>query len=115
MLMLGMQGPATELRMGSLPYLVQLLSHAFLINILYAAIIIPIYTMGNPKTALDVLGPPQSSGLWPLLMAVMTATALADPQGSSTFLCFTVNNRFFPWMMLAFFSLFSMSLQLGEW
>lgn len=48
-----------------------------------------------------------TQGLWPILMATITTNALSDPSGSSSFLCFTLNNRVYPWFLVFFFSLLS--------
>lgn len=60
---------------------------------------------------LQVCGTPLSAGLWPVLMAQITVHVLADPTGSSKFLCFTLPNRAFPWFLVALFSLLGGGLQ----
>jgi membrane associated rhomboid family serine protease len=110
-----LQGPAAELRVGSLAFLWQLFSQGLLINITWATIVTPLTVMAPSSQA--ILGEPVSSGcvvcsvllhsfcskcapplplfrLWPIFMALISIQALADPSGSANMRCFAIPNRY---------------------
>jgi len=112
-LMLATQAPAQEIRAGSLAFAAHALSTGLLVNVLYAALGALLALAGaaappgSALGALQLFGLVPSMGLWPVFLAATTVGALADPQGSSSFLCFTLPNRVFPWFLAAVFSLAS--------
>ena len=112
-LMLATQMPAQEYRAGSLALLANLAATGLLVNLLYAALgaLLALAGAAAPEGsafgALAAFGAMPSMGLWPVLLAQTTLGALADPAGSSSFLCFTLPNRVFPWFLAALFSLIS--------
>ena len=88
LLLLATQMPAHEIRQGSLAFLAHLASTGLLVNCLYAALAMLLALAGAPIFAAF-----PAQGLWPTLLATTTAGLLADPAGSSSFLCLTLPNR----------------------
>jgi hypothetical protein len=98
-LTLATQMPAQEIRAGSLAFLAHLLTTGLLVGALYAVIGLLLGLAGARAPGLEVLvgfGFMPAMGLWPVLLAATTTSVLADPTGSSSFLCFTLPNRVFP-------------------
>ncbi len=98
-LTLATQMPAQEIRAGSLAFLAHLLTTGLLVGALYAVIGLLLGLAGARAQGLEFLvgfGFMPAMGLWPVLLAATTTSVLADPTGSSSFLCFTLPNRVFP-------------------
>jgi hypothetical protein len=110
-LMLAIQAPPFEVRRGSLPFLLHLLSSALLINAAHAV-------LGGALAAIPFrpfagFGVVPGLGLWPVLLMLVAENALADPAGSTQFFCFTLSNPVYPWFLAFLFSVFSFFPMLG--
>ena len=110
LLMLGTQMPAQEIRAGSVAFLTKLVFTGLLINVAFTAVSMMLYLIGgnDPSSFFKYFAIMPSQGLWPVLMASITTNALADPTGSSNFLCLTIPNRLYPWFLVLVFSFISM-------
>jgi hypothetical protein len=110
MLAFATQSPALEIRMGSTPLLLHILSLGTVINLLLILVTMLLFLIPDEFAQSFALS--GSRGLWPVLMCLISINCLSDPTGSSSFFCFTLNNRLFPWMLVTIFSLISFSPQI---
>jgi len=86
--------------MGSTTLLILTLLMNVLVNIVF---LVFIFVLGM---LLYVPWEQSSVGLWPLIMVVLTARCLSDPQGSSSFWGLVqIPNKWYPLALVAFFSL----------
>jgi hypothetical protein len=103
--MLAVQVPPMELRRGSLPFGVHVLSSALLLSFAYALLGAALSAV--PWKPLLFFGFKPMLGLWPVLLMLITEDKLLDPQGETAFLCFKLSNRTYPWFLAGIFSLIS--------
>lgn len=89
-LMLAIQAPPFEVKRGSLPFLLHVASSALLINLAHALLGAALGAI--PWRPLAGFGLVPGLGLWPVLLMLVAENTLADPAGSTPFLCFTLSN-----------------------
>ena len=105
LVMLGVVLPPMELRRGTLPFALRLLTSALLVNVAFCLLGTALAAI--PWRALQGFGSKPGLGLWPVLLMLIAEDKLLDPTGETAFLCFKVNNRQYPWVLALVFSLFS--------
>jgi hypothetical protein len=106
------QASKIEASMGSTLFLWATLGMGLMINIIYAAVTALIFSLMSTSTAVTVFGLPISSGLWPVIMFLITSTCLADRAGTTPFCTIRISNVMFPFLILALFCLLSAALAL---
>ena len=96
-----------EYTSGTVRYFLNFMINATLINFIYCVLMLLISVISK-----DALFMP-SSGLWPLILAEITMLCLANPDNQMTFFFIPIKfpAKFYPWVLLAFFSLINMSFQ----
>jgi hypothetical protein len=105
LVMLGVVLPPMELRRGTLPFALRLLSSALLINVAFALLGTALSAI--PWRPLHAFGAVPGLGLWPVLLMLTAEDKLLDPTGETALLCFKINNRQYPWVLAVVSSLFS--------
>jgi hypothetical protein len=103
--MLGIVLPPTELKRGTLPFFLHVLSSGLLINIAFALLGTALSAI--PWQPLRDFGVVPGLGLWPVLLMLVAEDKLLDPTGETPLLCFKISNRQYPWVLALIFSLFS--------
>lgn len=110
-LVLVLQAPAHEFRVGSTFFLYNTFLHALLINVGYAVIGLLLGLIPDMFFRAFAFMPAQ--GLWGVIMGQITVQMLADPTGTTRFLCCPpIQNRYYPWFLVCLFSLISLFPQI---
>ncbi len=97
--------PPSELKRGSIAFLLHVSLSAILINLAFLALALLLSVI--PIRGFDKFAAVPANGAWPALVMLMTEGALADPDGSTKLLCFDVPNRMYGWIIATLFSLMS--------
>jgi membrane associated rhomboid family serine protease len=96
-----------EYTSGTVRYFLNFMVNATLINIIYCLLMLLLSVI--VKAALYM----PSSGLWPLILAEITMLCLANPDNQMTFFFIPIKfpAKYYPWILLGFFTLINMSFQ----
>ena len=98
-----------ETSTGTVRYFLNFITNSIFIQILYSvALLIPSIILGD-----KILKMP-SAGLWPLILAEITLLCLANPENEVRMFLIPcpMKARYYPWALLAFFTLINMTLQI---
>lgn len=94
---------------GTLRYTLNFMINALLVNILFAIIMGILSVFLNTSDVLKI----SSYGLWPVIMSEITMLCLANPENTINFMTLPlpIKSKFYPWALVAFMSLISISIR----
>jgi membrane associated rhomboid family serine protease len=97
-----------ETTTGTARYLLNFMTNSILIQVIYSLILLLLSLVAGD----EILKMP-SSGLWPLIMAEITLLCLSNPENDVRMFLIPcpMKAKFYPWALLAFFTILNMRLQ----
>jgi len=97
-----------ETTAGTTRYFLNFMTNSVLIQVLYSVILLLLSLVAGD----EILKMP-SSGLWPLILAEITLLCLSNPENDVRMFLIPcpIKGKYYPWALLAFFTILNMRLQ----